>query len=312
MSIRHIGRFLLYLNSIKQTKHSTQGGNCMKIISSNTLSAIQKDEIIALQTACNNFENLNNEAFLSNEINYNKELPCFFLAYEDNRLIAFLTTFMPQSNEAEILGFTHPSYRNQSYFTALLSSAKQMMKTTEISNILFCVEPHCKSASEFLKSFQPIPLERSEYRLVHSGITNPPESPDLLTQLVNQHNKDICLELTDAIFLMGKGENDNFIENAVQSPSRDAYLAFWKNEPIGTFNLNYEDNTAFLYGFGIHPSFQHKGYGKQLLELALNLAFEKSNQVILDVDSSNQSAYNLYIHNGFSVDFQVDYYLCHL
>lgn len=60
-------------------------------------------EILNLETVTFREDALENHTFLSNEINFDKTLQCFYMGYENDVLIAFLTTFMPISYEAEIL-----------------------------------------------------------------------------------------------------------------------------------------------------------------------------------------------------------------
>lgn len=281
----------------------------MKIDTTNILSKDQKKQIEELQKICNDIENLESKAFLSNEINFDKTIPCFFLGYEDSKLISFLTIFIPQKEEVEISAFTHPDYRRKGHFYELLEEAIKVLKSAKISKILFLIEPDSNSGKEVLKKFPSAKWNRSEYTLSNKNKAIVPVSQDLTLKLVSPKNKAICLKLTEEIFNISEGENENFIQNAIDAPDREAYIAYYGQEPIGTFNLNYEDNTAFIYGLGISPYCQHKGYGKKMLKHSLNKVFMKVDKAILDVDSDNLSAYNLYVHNGFKVDFQIDYFL---
>ena len=47
---------------------------------------------------------------------------------------------------------------------------------------------------------------------------------------------------------------------------------------------------------------------KNFVLKGVNLTFEKGKKAILDVDSDNMPAYNLYKKLGFKIDFQADYY----
>ena len=281
----------------------------MKIDRTNLLSKDQKKQIEELQKICNDIENLESKAFLLNEINFDKTIPCFFLGYEDSKLISFLTIFIPQKQEAEISAFTHPDYRKKGHFYELLEETIKVLKNAEVSKILFLIEPNSNSGKEVLKKFPSAKWNRSEYTLSNKNKAIVPVNQDLTLKLVSSENKAICLKLTEEIFNMSEGENENFIQNAINAPDREAYIAYCGQEPIGIFNLNYEDNTAFIYGLGISHYFQQKGYGKKMLKYVLNKVFMKADKAILDVDSDNPSAYNLYVHNGFKVDFQIDYFL---
>ncbi len=45
-----------------------------------------------------------------------------------------------------------------------------------------------------------------------------------------------------------------------------------------------------------------------MVGFALNEGLKKPDKVVLDVDSENSTAFNLYKKCGFQIDFQVDYY----
>lgn len=63
-----------------------------------------------------------------------------------------------------------------------------------------------------------------------------------------------------------------------------------------------EDEKKLAFGYVIiNPNKRNKGYGKQMLKLSLEFAFErcKANEVSLDVFESNKQAYNCYKSIGF-------------
>ena len=72
------------------------------------------------------------------------------MIYEDDKLVSFLTTFMPLCDEAEIIAFTHPEYRNRGYFKKLLKCAAESLKNAKVGKILFVVETKSKSGLKML------------------------------------------------------------------------------------------------------------------------------------------------------------------
>jgi len=102
----------------------------MIIEKTNRLTEDQLASILNLENTAFKEDALTNHAFLSNEINFNKEPPCFYMGYENNELVAFLTTFIPTSFEAEILAVTHPELQliqvnneNRDIFTEITHDA---------------------------------------------------------------------------------------------------------------------------------------------------------------------------------------------
>lgn len=279
----------------------------MKIKKCSVLTDSEKNEILELENMAFKDEHLENHAFLSNEINFDKNLECFYMAYDNNKLIGFLTTFIPTSNEAEVLAVVHPEYRQKGCFNMLFQAAKEILLCAGIKNILLVMEAKSKSGLKALKKFQGCRLEHSEYRMSYEKFDNIQKYNDLAFSEVNVENKKIFSDITLDAF-NDIDENDNFIDTVIESEDREGYIAYNNNIPIGVFDYNYEDNDAFLYGVAIKSDYRGKGFGKQLISFALEEGLKKRNKVVLDVDSNNPIAFNLYKKCGFKVDFQVDYY----
>jgi len=279
----------------------------MKIETTNRLTENQIAEILNLETISFHTDNLENHAFLSNEINFDKTMPCFYMGYENDKLITFLTTFIPNSYEAEILAVTHPEYRGKGCFKKLFQAAKEKLLLAGINKVLLVVEPKSKSGAAVIEKFQCCKLERSEYRMSFNGSKTLPEYSDLQFFKVNNQNKKIFTEITQNAF-PNLEENSSFIDTVISSEKRKGYIACIDGIPVGVFDFNYEEGDAFLYGVGIAAPYRGKGFGKQLGGFALSEGLKISKKVVLDVDSENPTAFNLYKKCGFQIDFQVDYY----
>ena len=279
----------------------------MRIEMTNKLTENQITEILNLETVSFGEDALENHAFLSNEINFDKTVQCFYMGYENDVLVAFLTTFIPTSYEGEILAVTHPEYRGRGYFKKLFQCAKETLLLKGINKVLLVVEPKSRSGVEVLKSFKYTRLEHSEYRMSYSGSKTLIEYPNLKFFQVNNENKEIFAKITREAF-PDLDDSSNFIDTVIHSENRKGYIAYKEGVPVGVFDFNYEEGRAFLYGVAIAIPYRGKGFGKQLVGFALNEGLKKSDKVVLDVDSENPIAFNLYKKCGFQIDFQVDYY----
>ncbi|MCY6958324.1 GNAT family N-acetyltransferase [Clostridium brassicae] len=279
----------------------------MRIEKTNRLTENQMAEIFNLETIAFCEDNLENHAFLSNEINFDKIMPCFYMGYENDKIIAFLTTFMPTSYEAEILAVTHPQHREKGYFKKLFQAAKETLLLSGVNKILLVVEPKSTGGIGVLKTFPDAKLERSEYRMSHNGSENLSEYGQLRFCDVNDGNKEIFAEITRDAF-PDLEERSNFIDTVISSENRRGYIAYKEGIPVGVFDFNYEEGDIFLYGVGIATQYRGKGFGKQMMGFALNEGLKECDKVVLDVDSENPTAFNLYRKCGFKIDFQVDYY----
>jgi ribosomal protein S18 acetylase RimI-like enzyme len=284
----------------------------MEYIQTNNLNEKQQADILALQDLCFSPEKLSNKPFLSNELNCNKEIPCFFLAYENQTLISFLTCFIPSPVEAEVNGFTHPHYRHRGLFSSLLALSSKTLKPFGYDRFILQVEPKSKEGMDYVTNHCP-DIERTEYRLSmttqgweHTVKTEP---KGITLERVTTENLPIYARISATVFNESLEQSTAYITTIVHNEEREASICYYEGTPIGVFNVHYEEKDfAILYGIGIIPQYRGKGLGKNLVSLALASVFEKVKTVYLDVDSENPKAYALYLSLGFSISFQVNYH----
>ena len=285
----------------------------MKIEKTNTLSKKQNAEILVLQNRIFQAENLSNKPFLSNELNIDKEIPCFFLLYEDNHLVSFLSCFVPSQKEAEINGFTDPVYRHRGYFSALLEEAKATLKPLKLSQFVLQIETCCQVGNAYGKK-RCSSIERTEYQLSMQKEAWMPSNaiPTEAMQLrkATQENTEIYSQIAASAFEDSYEWCLNYVTFILSNPDREAFIMYRGEQAIGILNTHYITPVrSLLYGIAVTKELQGKGYGKQMLSMILTLLFDKGNlEVALEVDSDNPRALSLYLHQGFTICFQVDYH----
>lgn len=87
------------------------------------------------------------------------------------------------------------------------------------------------------------------------------------------------------------------------------YMIILKDTIIGKIFVEYDENSAFIYGFGILPEHRKKGYGRASLQTLLTIIKRKKpNEILLDVESKNRNALNLYKSLGFKEMSVMNYY----
>lgn len=279
----------------------------MRIKKTNILTKIQQDEILDLQDIVFSYDNLSNEVFLSNELNFDRSLPCFYMAYEGDVLVSFMSIFVPTAVEGEIVSFTHPQYRQNGYFKKLLKCAKESLLKEGINKILFQVESKSISGLKVINKMKCNVVEHSEYKMSYDIRENIYNKCNLNFIKVTNENKNIFISITNEGF--GEFDEDNgFINALIESNERCAYIAYKDDEPVGCFNLKFYNNEAFLYGLAVVLKYRNKGLGNEIVKFALRESSKRCDKVILEVDSKNPAALNLYKKCGFTIDFQINYY----
>lgn len=271
------------------------------------LSEKQKSEIKALQAECYAPEALENVAFLSNAINYDRTIPCFYLGYERDALVAFLTTFLPERGEAEIVAFTRPDKRQDGRFAELLNEAKRELLGHNITRIVFAVEPKSESGRATLSTLGATEWVRSEYRMELKGAKRTDDSLRIVD--LDKQNSDVFMKITCQSFGDEK-DGDSYLSALLSEGGRQGYIAYDGDRPVGTFCFEQkEGGDGFIYGVVITEPLRGQGYGRKMMNAAVAIGCEKTSTVRLDVDSFNPPAFELYKKIGFKIVFQVDYYL---
>ena len=280
----------------------------MEIIQTNALSIRQTLSIKTLQKLCFQLEGLANEPLLSNELNCDQDLPCFFLQYEEKRLVGFLSSFFPTGDEVEINAFVHPDFRRKGIFSSLAAQAIQAYGSSSFHQILFQVESPSESGKAYVEHRYPH-IDRSEYRLKLSKSRWQEKRPSIpkLGTLAEASGEYRNLYLETATSLLR--EDDGFVQRTLDYPNRKGYTYLYDNKPLGVLQTCREDDQfSMLYGIAIDERYRGQGHGKAMLILALDTFFASNEYLSLEVDSQNPTAFGLYTQLGFEIEFQVDYH----
>ncbi len=92
-------------------------------------------------------------------------------------------------------------------------------------------------------------------------------------------------------------------------PDQRRYLASIEGRPVGKVDVNVEGTIIELTGLCVVPELRGMGHGKAiLLEIIDVLKVESQERIVLDVQTDNDIALELYQKVGFRKAFTIDYY----
>jgi len=98
-----------------------------------------------------------------------------------------------------------------------------------------------------------------------------------------------------------RGDNNLVLEKSLRYGGKFYVLEdLVTNELIGTCWITNDTRRLYLHHLGIHPNYQHRGYGMLLMQKALDYAKNKKMQIKLEVHQENLTALNLYRKLGFN------------
>lgn len=89
-------------------------------------------------------------------------------------------------------------------------------------------------------------------------------------------------------------------EDSLGRPGYVCCIAVLNEEPVGHGVLMTAADEAHLLIITINKLFQGKGYGKRLLQHLVNKARKQASTLFLEVRTSNEAAFNLYLSEGLS------------
>lgn len=229
-----------------------------------------------------------------------------FLYYIDEALVAYLNISNFGGNIGEINGLTHPDWRRKGLFKRLFDLAQIEGRNRNFSKLLLLSDGKSNSGIEFIKAVGGR-YDISEYRMKLINNTYS-EGANIVTLRAAGLSDLREIRRQNSIYFDDNSENDG-IPLEEDPPNEITYIAELKGETIGKIKIEFDENSAFICGFGILPDYRGKGYGKAALKEALRLISSKNiHEVALDVACTNNSALNLYQSCGFVQQSVMDYY----
>jgi ribosomal protein S18 acetylase RimI-like enzyme len=268
-------------------------------------------QIREVEIICKIYDKTSGNIFLDKSLNSDPEMKSLFLFYEDNKLMSLLSIFMPTEKEAEISAYTLPDHRRKGYFKKLLNEAIEELKKYEQVELLFVCEPQSKDGKEVIKKLDA-ELYFTEYFLKFRGSSSDLEKQQF--SRIKLHEADLkdldaIVALSRQVFNYDYEDAKSIITKSLKANNRKQYIAILNDKVIGIGAASFDNYEASIFGLGISPKHQGKGFGKELLNLILKDLKKKNMQsVSIEVDSTNKNAFYLYLKCGFEIETSYDYY----
>lgn len=282
------------------------------IQSTNTLNDHQLLEAKALIAICQKYDGTFRDPYLSNMLNFDPDMPAFFLYYEKGELVGLLTIYA-DDQDVEVAILVHPNHRRQGIARALYGSFEKETASYPIESVTFQTERiFLENHPDFASNWGLVEDDETETWLGKDRRPYP---------LVNDSNLEVLLadrsyqdQISQLKFQAFSEEHesrevvDRYVAKALKDPESRLYILLKDGQVIGTCTVDLSSNTNYFYGLAIAELERGNGYGSYLAKSLVNQLIEQNDKEFqIAVEDSNVGAKHLYEKLGFVKQTQVVY-----
>ena len=282
------------------------------IQSTNTLNDHQLLEAKALIAVCQKYDGTFRDPYLSNMLNFDPDMPAFFLYYEKGELVGLLTIYA-DDQDVEVAILVHPNHRRQGIARALYGSFEKETASYPIESVTFQTERvFLERHPDFVNNWGLVEDEETETWLGKDRRPYPlAKLSNLDVLLADRSYQDQISQLKFQAFSEeheSKEVVDRYVAKALKDPESRLYILLKNGQVIGTCTVDLSSNTNYLYGLAIAELERGKGYGSYLAKSLVNQLIEQNDKAFqIAVEDSNVGAKRLYEKIGFVKQTQVVY-----
>lgn len=278
----------------------------------NKLSQEELSEAKQLINCCQAYDGTYRDPYLSNMLNFNPDMPAFFLYYEKGELVGLLTVYA-DDQDVEVAILVHPNHRRQGIARALYRSFQKETASYPIESVTFQTERvFLERHPDFVNNWGLVEDEETETWLGKDRRPYPLATvSNLDVLLADRSYQDQISQLKFQAFSEeheSKEVVDRYVAKALKDPESRLYILLKNGQVIGTCTVDLSSNTNYLYGLAIAKLERRQGYGSYLAKSLVNKLIEQNDKEFqIAVEDSNVGAKRLYEKIGFVKQTQVVY-----
>ena len=278
----------------------------------NKLSQEELSEAKKLINCCQAYDGTYRDPYLSNMLNFNPDMPAFFLYYEKGELVGLLTVYA-DDQDVEVAILVHPNHRRQGIARALYRSFEKETTSYPIESVTFQTERVIlERHPDFVNNWGLVEDEETETWLGKDRRPYPLATvSNLDVLLADRSYQDQISQLKFQAFSEeheSKDVVDRYVAKALKDPESRLYILLKNGQVIGTCTVDLSSNTNYLYGLAIAELERGQGYGSYIAKSLVNKLIEQNDKEFqIAVEDSNVGAKRLYEKIGFVKQTQVVY-----
>ena len=278
----------------------------------NKLSQEELSEAKKLINCCQAYDETYRDPYLSNMLNFDPNMPAFFLYYEKGELVGLLTVYADDP-DVEVAILVHPNHRCQGIARALYRSFEKETASYPIESVTFQTERiFLERHPDFASNWGLVEDEETETWLGRDRTAYAFDSrsdvdvllaePSYLEAIARLHHQTFSDE-TESLEL-----SHRYISEALKDPDSLLYILLKDGQVIGVCTVDVSGTSNYLYGLAVVEDYRGKGYGSYLAKSLINQLIEQNDKAFqIAVEDSNVGAKRLYEKIGFVKQTQVVY-----
>ena len=278
----------------------------------NKLSQEELSEAKKLINCCQAYDGTYRDPYLSNMLNFNPDMPAFFLYYEKGELVGLLTVYA-DDQDVEVAILVHPNHRRQGIARALYRSFEKETASYPIESVTFQTERvFLDRHPDFVSNWGLVEDGETETWLGKDRRPYPlAKLSNLEVLLADSSYRDQISQLKFQAFSEEHESRevvDRYVAEALKDPESCLYILLKNGQVIGTCTVDVSGKCNYLYGLAIAEVNRGKGYGSYLAKSLVNKLIEQNDKEFqIAVEDSNVGAKRLYEKIGFVKQTQVVY-----
>mgnify|MGYP002754298698 CR=1 FL=1 len=278
----------------------------------NKLSQEELSEAKKLINCCQAYDGTYRDPYLSNMLNFNPDMPAFFLYYEKGELVGLLTVYA-DDQDVDVAILVHPNHRRQGIAQALYRSFEKETASYPIESVTFQTEcVFLERHPDFVNNWGLVEDEETETWLGKDRRPYPLATvSNLDVLLADRSYQDQISQLKFQAFSEEHESRevvDRYVAEALKDPESRLYILLKDDQVIGTCTVDLSSDTNYFYGLAISEPERGKGYGSYLAKSLVNKLIEQNDKEFqIAVEDSNVGAKRLYEKIGFVKQTQVVY-----
>ena len=282
------------------------------IRATNQLTEKERKAAKALIASCQAYDQTFREPYLSNMLNFDPNMPAFFLYYQEGELLGLLTVYA-DDEDVEVSILVDPSHRRQGVGRAMYRSFEKEMVAYPIRSVTFQTER--------------VFLDRHPDLASHWGVVEDEETETWLgrdkTPYALDSRSDVKVLLAEPSYLDEIAQlhhqafsdpeetldvSRRYITEALKDSDGLLYILLKEAQVIGVCTVDLSGNSNYLYGLAIAEAYRGQGYGSYLAKSVVNQLIAHTDKPFqIAVEDSNIGAKLLYENIGFVKQTQVVY-----